>query len=332
MDRVLGDRYELRRHAARGGMADVYEGWDRRLSRTVAVKVVRPELSADADYAARFRDEARTAARLTHPNIVSVYDTGSDQGDAFMVMEWVDGPTLAEEIRADAPLPIERACRIGADIAAGLEYAHDHGVTNRDVKPSNVLLSTTGHAKVTDFGIAKMPETSTVETQTGVVLGTPAYLSPEQLTGKVADARSDVYGLGAVLYEMVTGHKVFVGDTAAEVAGNALHSRPARPSAINPNVPASFEAILSKALAKDPAARYQTAGELRADLIECAEGGTPSIVGDATAATAATAAMAADADGTRALTTAVPPPVAPPPKRRRTAEAWLIGVILLLAV
>jgi eukaryotic-like serine/threonine-protein kinase len=329
MDRVLNDRYELRQHAARGGMADVYHGWDRRLSREVAVKVLRPELSADSDYVDRFRDEARTAARLTHPNIVAVFDTGSDQGDTYMVMEWVDGPTLAQVIRADGPLAVERACRIGADIAAGLQYAHEHDVTNRDVKPSNVLLSRTGHAKVTDFGIAKVPEKSSVETLPGVVLGTPAYLSPEQLTGQRADARSDVYGLGAVLYEMVTGNKAFMGDTPAEVAGNALHSRPARPSSINPNVPASFEGILSKALARDPDARYQTAGDLRADLLECERGGVPAVVEDATAP------MAAQADATRAMTAAAaaaPVALAEPPKRRRRAEAWLIGIILALAV
>jgi serine/threonine-protein kinase len=316
---VLNDRYELRQHAARGGMADVYHGWDRRLSREVAVKVLRPELSADPDYVDRFGDEARTAARLTHPNIVAVFDTGSDQGDTYMVMEWVDGPTLAQVIRADGPLAVERACRIGADIAAGLQYAHEHDVTNRDVKPSNVLLSRTGHAKVTDFGIAKVPEKSTVETLPGVVLGTPAYLSPEQLTGQPADARSDVYGLGAVLYEMVTARKPFVGDTPAEVAGRALHSRPPRPSSINPNVPASFEGILSKALARDPDARYQTAGLLRADLLECERGGTPAVVEDATVAMTA-------------ATVAAPVAVSAPPKRKRTAEAWLIGVILALAV
>jgi eukaryotic-like serine/threonine-protein kinase len=324
MDRVLNDRYELREHAARGGMADVYHGWDRRLSREVAIKVLRPELSADDDYVDRFRDEARTAARLTHPNIVAVYDTGSDQGDAYMVMEWVDGPSLSHVISADAPLPIERACRIGADIAAGLEYAHEHDVTNRDVKPSNVLLAPTGHAKVTDFGIAKVPEQSTVETLPGVVLGTPAYLSPEQLTGRPADARSDVYGLGAVLYEMVTGRKPFVGDTPAEVAGKALHSRPPRPNTINPNVPSSFERILQKALARDPDARYQTAGDLRADLLEFAGGGTPAALVDETVA------MAAEANATRALTTPLTAPA--PPKPRRRAEVWLIGLVLLLAV
>jgi len=327
MDRVLNDRYELRQHAARGGMADVYHGWDRRRSREVAIKVLRPELSADDDYVDRFRDEARTAARLAHPNIVAVFDTGSDQGDAYMVMEWVDGPTLAQVIRADAPLPVERACKIGADIAAGLEYAHEHLVTNRDVKPSNVLLAPTGHAKVTDFGIAKVSEKSTVQTLPGVVLGTPAYLAPEQLTGQQADARSDVYGLGAVLYEMVTGNKVFMGDTPAEVAGNALHSRPTRPSSINPEVPASFEGILSKALAREPGDRYQTAAGLRADLLECARDGGLATVEDGTVA------MAAEADATRALTTPVAPPLAaPPPKRKRTAEWWLIGIILALAV
>jgi eukaryotic-like serine/threonine-protein kinase len=324
VDRVLNDRYELRQHAARGGMADVYHGWDRRLRREVAVKVLRPELSADDDYVDRFRDEARTAARLTHPNIVAVFDTGSDQGDAYLVMEWVDGPTLSQVIRSDGPLGIERACRIGADIAAGLAYAHEHSVTNRDVKPSNVLIAPTGHAKVTDFGIAKVPEKSTVETLPGVVLGTPAYLSPEQLTGRPADSRSDVYGLGAVLYEMVTTNKPFVGDTPAEVAGNVLHSRPARPSTINPNVPASFERILSKALARDPDARYQTAGELRADLLKCAEGGSPEALVEETVA------MAAEADATRAMTAA--PVGVPPAKPRRRAEAWLIGLVLALAV
>jgi serine/threonine-protein kinase len=328
MDRVLNDRYELRQHAARGGMADVYHGWDQRLRREVAVKILRPELSADDDYVDRFRDEARTVARLTHPNIVSVYDTGTDQGDAYMVMEWVDGPTLAQVIRADGPLPPGRACEIGADIAAGLQYAHDHDVTNRDVKPSNVLIAPTGHAKVTDFGIAKVSEKSTVETLPGVVLGTPAYLSPEQLTGRPADARSDVYGLGAVLYEMVTVHKPFMGDTPAEVAGNALHSRPARPSSINPNVPESFEGILRKALARDPNERYQSADELRADLLKCARGGSPAALVDETVA------MAAEADATSAMTalTAPAPNAAPPRKQRRRTEAWLIGIVVALAV
>ncbi|MBV8982692.1 MAG: serine/threonine protein kinase, partial [Acidimicrobiia bacterium] len=217
----------------------------------------------------------------------------------------------------------------GADIAAGLQYAHDNGVTNRDVKSSNVLLSATGHAKVTDFGIAKVPEQSTVQTLPGVVLGTPAYLSPEQLTGRPADARSDVYGLGAVLYEMVTGRRPFMGDTPAEVAGNALHGRPPRPSSINPDVPASFEGILQRALARDPDARYQSAADLRKDLLALASGGVPAAVEDPTVA------MAAGADATRAMTTVEPPPpvmAAPPPRRRRTGEAWLIGVILALVI
>ncbi|MCU1450792.1 MAG: protein kinase family protein with domain [Acidimicrobiales bacterium] len=330
VDRVLSERYELERHVARGGMADIYLGRDRRLGREVAVKVLRPELSADDEYIDRFRDEARAAAQLNHPNIVSVFDWGSDGGDAYIVMEWVDGPTLAEVLRAEAPLAVDRAAHIGADIAAGLSYAHAKGVVHRDVKPSNVLLAPTGNAKVADFGIAKMPERSTVQTNPGVVLGTPAYLSPEQLKGQSADPRSDVYGLGAVLYEMVTAHKPFSGDTPAEVAGNVLHHRPPRPSGINPAVPAAFEGILSKALARDPADRYRDANELRVDLLDFADGGRPVPEDE-------TVAFAADvpSDSTRAMAVAAPEPAVvagPPPRRRRTAEAWLIGVILALAV
>jgi hypothetical protein len=312
-------------------MADIYLGRDRRLGREVAVKVLRPELSADDEYIDRFRDEARAAAQLNHPNIVSVFDWGSDGGDAYIVMEWVDGPTLAEVLRADAPLAVDRAAHIGADIAGALAYAHAKGVIHRDVKPSNVLLAPTGNAKVADFGIAKVPERSTVQTNPGVVLGTPAYLSPEQLRGESADPRSDVYGLGAVLYEMVTAHKPFSGDTPAEVAGNVLHHRPPRPSGINPEVPAPFEGILSKALARDPADRYRDANELRVDLLDFADGGAPAVPEDATTA------FAVPTDATRAMTVATPAEPAavlagPPPRRRRTAEAWLIGVILALAV
>ncbi len=211
--RVIADRYEIAGPLGRGGMAEVYEARDRVLDRSVAVKVLAERYSHDDRFVTRFRREAQSAARLNHRNIVSVYDTGSANGTPYIVMEKVDGPTLADIIRAEGALAPERAAEIGAAVAEALEAAHREGLVHRDVKPGNIMVTRGGEVKVMDFGIARAAADDTL-TQTGTVLGTASYLSPEQASGATVDARSDVYSLGCVLYEMLTGRPPFASDSA----------------------------------------------------------------------------------------------------------------------
>jgi serine/threonine-protein kinase len=285
--RVFSERYELNHLIARGGMAEVYRAHDRLLDRPVALKVLFPELSVDRSFVERFRREAQAAANLSHPNIVPVFDWGEDTGTYFIVMEFIDGRPLSSILKSAGTLSAERTADIGAHVAAALGYAHKHGVIHRDVKPGNVLITDDGQVKVTDFGIARAINTEESLTQTGAVMGTATYFSPEQAEGIGVDARTDIYSLGVVLFEMVTGRPPFLGDTPVAVASKHVRDHPPAPRELNPSIPPTFEAIILKSMAKDPAHRYPTAEDLRADLLRFSEGRTVQAMSDTTALLAA---------------------------------------------
>jgi eukaryotic-like serine/threonine-protein kinase len=286
---VLLGRYEVGRLLGAGGMAEVFEGRDRLLARRVAIKVPLAQHAHDPEFAQRFRREAQAAASLSHPGVVAVYDTGSEDGTHFIVMEYVDGRTLKEVIRAEAPLYPDRAAEICADVCAALAAAHARGLVHRDVKPANIMLMPDGRVKLMDLGIARVAAGETA-TQTAAMLGTAQYLSPEQAQGQTVDYRSDLYSLGCCLYEMLTGTVPFRGATPVAIAYRHVREDPTPPRQLNPDVPPALEAVCLKAMAKRPEDRYQTAAEFRADL-ERARAGRRVTAGPA-AAGSATAAMA----------------------------------------
>ncbi|MBZ4016922.1 Stk1 family PASTA domain-containing Ser/Thr kinase [Streptomyces purpurogeneiscleroticus] len=345
--RRLGGRYELGSVLGRGGMAEVYLAHDTRLGRTVAVKTLRVDLARDPSFQARFRREAQSAASLNHPSIVAVYDTGEDYVDGvsipYIVMEYVDGSTLRELLHSGRKLLPERSLEMTIGVLQALEYSHRAGIVHRDIKPANVMLTRTGQVKVMDFGIARaMGDAGMTMTQTAAVIGTAQYLSPEQAKGETVDARSDLYSTGCLLYELLTVRPPFIGDSPVAVAYQHVREEPQPPSNFDSEITPEMDAIVLKALVKDPDYRYQSADEMRAD-IEAALDGQP------VAATAALGAVGYDQDQPTASlrpqdpagATSMLPPVNPddggygyddrPDRRRGQKKNHTSTILLILA-
>ncbi|MFF0063071.1 Stk1 family PASTA domain-containing Ser/Thr kinase [Streptomyces sp. NPDC005279] len=349
--RRLGGRYELGSVLGRGGMAEVYLAHDTRLGRTVAVKTLRADLARDPSFQARFRREAQSAASLNHPAIVAVYDTGEDYVDGvsipYIVMEYVDGSTLRELLHSGRRLLPERTLEMTIGILQALEYSHRAGIVHRDIKPANVMLTRTGQVKVMDFGIARaMGDSGMTMTQTAAVIGTAQYLSPEQAKGEQVDARSDLYSTGCLLYELLTVRPPFVGDSPVAVAYQHVREEPQPPSNFDPEITPEMDAIVLKALVKDPDYRYQSADEMRADIEACLDG--QPVAATAAMGAAGYGGYAPDDQPTTALRqtdpagqTSMLPPVNPDdggyggyddrPDRRRQKKSNTSTILLVLA-
>ncbi|MHB1472863.1 MAG: Stk1 family PASTA domain-containing Ser/Thr kinase [Dermatophilaceae bacterium] len=274
--RVLDGRYRVLSHLADGGMATVYVALDERLDREVALKVMRPDLARDETFVSRFHREARSAAKLSHPNVVAVYDQGEDDGHMFLAMELVNGLTLRQVMQAEGPLTPRAALDILDPVLQALGAAHNAGLIHRDVKPENVILREDGTVKVADFGLARAVDTVTSTAQTGILLGTVAYLSPEQVERGVADARSDVYAAGLLLFEMLTGSKAFIGDSPIHVAYQHVHSSVPLPSSRVDTVPVELDQLVARASARDPDNRPRDANELLAEMRKARRRLTPA--------------------------------------------------------
>src|SRR5215469_15869352 len=344
--RLLGGRYELDGIVGRGGMAEVFRARDIRLDRVVGVKTLRDDLARDQTFQARFRREAQSAASLNHPSIVAVYDTGEDMvGNLpvpYIVMEFVDGRTLRDLLRDDRRLLPERALEITDGVLRALDYSHRNGIVHRDIKPGNVMLTRNGDVKVMDFGIARaVADSQMTMTQTAQVIGTAQYLSPEQARGERVDARSDLYSTGCLLYELLTGRPPFLGDSPVAIAYQHVRENPVPPSQLDPEIPAWADSIVLRAMAKDPAQRYQSAADMRTD-IQRALSGVP-VAAPRTMGYAATQRMGGPGGATMAAgpTRAIPGYEYGPDEgdytegggpRRRTWLWWALGALLVLAV
>jgi len=267
MNKLFGGRYRIGEMIGTGGMADVYIGEDSRLSRQVAVKVLRSDLARDPSFLARFRKEALAAAGLNHPGIVAVYDSGEDGANSYIVMELVKGETLRDVLRSGQPLSTERALEIIAGVLEALTYSHENGIIHRDIKPGNIMLTENGDVKVMDFGIARaMDDIGATMTNTWNVIGTAQYLSPEQATGESADLRSDIYSVGCLLFELLTGRPPFIGDTPIAIAYQHVSAHLPIASEINPELDSSIDTVLAISMAKNPLDRYQSADEMLTDI------------------------------------------------------------------
>jgi len=292
---VFNQRYRLKEKIGSGGMAEVYLADDLLLGREVAVKVLHAQFAADPAFIQRFRHEAQAAANLNHPNIVNIYDWGNEGDQYYIVMEYVEGRDLKEILRSEGRLLPERAAEIAAEVCAALQFAHRGNLVHRDIKPHNIFITELGQVKVMDFGIAREGNGGGI-TQTGMVMGTPQYISPEQAQGLAVDGRSDIYSLGVVLYEMLTGQLPFDDPNPVTVTYKQVREDPMPPSVIDPEIPATLEAIVMKAMSKNPANRFQNAQEMKADLLRFLEGmpvsATPVLPEAAYAGTGATPAAA----------------------------------------
>jgi eukaryotic-like serine/threonine-protein kinase len=340
--RLLGGRYELDGIVGRGGMAEVFRARDIRLDRIVGVKTLRDDLARDQTFQARFRREAQSAASLNHPSIVAVYDTGEDMvGNTpvpYIVMEFVDGRTLRDLLRDDRRLLPERAAEITDGVLRALDYSHRNGIVHRDIKPGNVMLTRAGDVKVMDFGIARaVSDSQLTMTQTAQVIGTAQYLSPEQARGERVDARSDLYSTGCLLYELLTGRPPFTGDSPVAIAYQHVKEDPVPPSRLDPEVPAWADAIVLKAMMKDPGDRYQSAGEMRND-IQRALSGAPVAAPMLGAAYANQLRPTGAPTQVAGRTAAIPPYMygpenggpGGPPQRQRRAWPWVVLAVVVV--
>ncbi|HET7247705.1 MAG TPA: Stk1 family PASTA domain-containing Ser/Thr kinase [Streptosporangiaceae bacterium] len=343
--RLLGGRYELDGIVGRGGMAEVYRARDIRLDRIVAVKTLREDLARDQTFQARFRREAQSAASLNHPSIVAVYDTGEDNTGGshipYIVMEYVDGRTLRDLLREDRRLLPERALEITDGVLRALDYSHRNGIVHRDIKPGNVMLTRGGQVKVMDFGIARaVSDAQATMTQTAQVIGTAQYLSPEQARGERVDARSDLYSTGCLLYELLTGRPPFLGDSPVAIAYQHVRENPVPPSRVDPEVPQWADAIVLRAMAKDPRDRYQSAAEMRQDIQRALQG--VPIAAPHTAAYGAATQRVGPATAMAGMPTGAMPGYQygsddgyPPEEKERRwlpIVLWIAGVLVVLGV